>query len=168
LSGHTTSSVPAAATPPGPRTISSWEGQEYRGETWATFIGNAERIAGGSMRVCSGARVDDGEMNVVIMPARSKLASVRVVSQVPSGDHIEAADVSYFPTTQIEVDSDPPAVVEIDGDVFGTTPARFTLCPKAAEIVSPAPLGGSDPARHNTCRSSDADRRLHVDASDGS
>jgi diacylglycerol kinase family enzyme len=26
--------------------------------------------------------------------------------------------------------------MEIDGDVYGETPVRFTVCPKAARIVS--------------------------------
>lgn len=122
-----------------PHVTSRWEDQEYSGDTWTTIVGNAERVSGGSMCLCPGARVDDGEMNVVIVPNRPKLSVLRMMPTMPSGAFVEGADVSYFPTRQIEVDSKPPAAMEIDGDVFGTTPAKFTICPKAAEIVSPRP-----------------------------
>ena len=50
-----------------------WEGGQRRGRTWTVLIGNTETCSGGSMRVCPGARCDDGEMNVSIFPSVSKL-----------------------------------------------------------------------------------------------
>jgi diacylglycerol kinase family enzyme len=36
------------------------------------------------------------------------------------------------------VDSEPPALVEVDGDLFGTTPASFEVVPRAVTVMRPA------------------------------
>jgi diacylglycerol kinase family enzyme len=37
----------------------------------------------------------------------------------------------------MEVHSDPPAILELDGDLFGTTPATFAVCPRAVQVLCP-------------------------------
>jgi diacylglycerol kinase family enzyme len=60
-----------------------------------------------------------------------------VFPKIPTGEYVHEPDVQYFPAKRIEVTSDPPALLDIDGDIFGTTPAVFTVCPRAVEILSP-------------------------------
>jgi diacylglycerol kinase family enzyme len=37
----------------------------------------------------------------------------------------------------VDIDTDIPAILDLDGDVFGTTPATFTVCPGALQIMAP-------------------------------
>lgn len=120
----------------------SWEEREYSGKTWLVIIGNAEYTSGGSMRTAPGARMDDGELDVTIVPSRSRPSLLfKLLPKAPSGDHVEDPSIQYFPARRIEVESDPPADLEIDGNPFGQTPATLTVCPRAVRIVCPS---GSD------------------------
>jgi diacylglycerol kinase family enzyme len=63
--------------------------------------------------------------------------------KVASGAHVNEPGVRYFPARRIEVDSDPPAIIEIDGDLFGMTPATFAVCPNAVQVLCPDKTKGS-------------------------
>jgi diacylglycerol kinase (ATP) len=114
------------------------EEREHRGRNWMVVVGNAERAAGGSMCLAPGARTDDGELNITIVPSQSKLKMVtKLLPKVATGAHINEPGISYLPGKRIAVDSAPPAILELDGDIFGTTPATFTVCPRALQVISP-------------------------------
>jgi len=113
--------------------------RKHRGQSWLILVGNAESTAGGSMRLAPGARTDDGELNISIFPSGSRISlPTRLMPKIASGAHIDEPDVAYFPGKKIEIESDPPAVVELDGDLRGWTPATITVCPKAVRILTPA------------------------------
>ncbi len=59
------------------------------------------------------------------------------VSQDPTEAQVREPEVSYFRTRSIEVGSDPPSPVEVDGDLVGTRPARFTVVPQAVKFMCP-------------------------------
>lgn len=109
----------------------------FDGRLWMIVVSNSEFAAGGTMRMAPDARTDDGEMNLTVIPARPKpLLLATVLPKVPSGRHTESPGVSYFAASEdVQVDADRAVLVEIDGDVFGFTPARFSMCPGAIEIV---------------------------------
>jgi diacylglycerol kinase (ATP) len=122
-----------------PRMTARWEEREYDGAAWMVIVANVERTSGGSMCLAPGARFDDGELNVSIVPFKSKLREVpTMLPKIPSGGHVEAPGVMYFPAKEITVESDPPAVLDIDGDIFGVTPATFAVSPRAVEVLCPA------------------------------
>lgn len=112
--------------------------RSHKGRTWMVIVGNVDRIGGGSMCVAPGASPDDGVLNVSIIASMSKAAILRKLPGLATGAHINEPEVSYFPGEKIEVTSDPPASVEVDGDVCGITPVTYTICPKAIEIITPA------------------------------
>lgn len=122
-----------------PRMAVRWEGQEYRGLTWMVNVGNAEWECGGSMRMSPGARIDDGLLNICLIRSGPKLKVLRKLPTIFTGAHIREPEVSYFPVRAIEVESEPPAGLQMDGDVFGTTPVKFTVCPQALQVVAPRP-----------------------------
>ena len=113
--------------------------KRFEGRSWMVVAGNAERISGGSVCMSPGARVDDGLLDVAIYPNRHRLLMLtQLFPKIPSGAQVHEPDVAYFRTARIEVDSEPPALVEVDGDLFGTTPASFEVVPRAVTILCPA------------------------------
>ena len=85
-----------------------------------------------------GARTDDGLLDVTIYPNRPRfLMLTQLFPKIPSGAQVDEPDVAYFRTARVEVDSDPPSIVEVDGDLFGTTPASFTVVPTAVTVLCP-------------------------------
>jgi len=112
--------------------------REISGRKWMVIVGNAELSAGGSMCLAPGACTDDGILNITIITSQPKLKMLtRLLPKIATGAHVHESDVDYFPGTRIEVDSTPPAIVDLDGDIYGTTPVTFTVCPRALQIISP-------------------------------
>jgi diacylglycerol kinase (ATP) len=112
--------------------------ERSRGRSWMVIVGNVEYSSGGSMRIAPGARPDDGELDITVFPVRSRFRMItRLLPKVATGEHIEEPGVLYFPAKNVEIESDPPAILDLDGDVFGNTPAAFTVCPGALEVLTP-------------------------------
>ena len=91
------------------------------------------------MCIAPGASIDDGELNITVVPVKSKFAMItKLLPKVATGDHIKEPGVLYFPARKVEIECSPPGLMDLDGDVFGTTPATFTVCPRSLEILIPA------------------------------
>jgi len=114
------------------------EEERYSGRYWMVIAGNAEWAGGGQMRLSPGALTDDGELNITIVPSQSKFKMItRLLPKVVAGEHINEPSISYSPGGKIEVQSDPPVDLELDGHLYGTTPATFSIRPRALQIIAP-------------------------------
>jgi len=112
--------------------------REFKDRLYIVIAGNAEYAGGGGVRMSPHALTDDGLLNITVIPTRSKLNVItRLFPRIAAGTHIREPRVFYFTDEKVEVHSDPPAVLEVDGDLFGTTPATFTLCAHAIQIICP-------------------------------
>ncbi len=119
-------------------TLSADGEERSKGYSWMVMVANVEYTSGGNMCVGPGASTDDGELNITVYPANSKFTMIsKLLPKVASGDQIKEPGVTYFPAKKVEISSDPPVILDLDGDVFGVTPAKFTICPGALQIISP-------------------------------
>ncbi|MFH2043899.1 MAG: hypothetical protein ABIK92_01990 [Pseudomonadota bacterium] len=92
----------------------------------------------GSMCLSPGALTDEGELNITVIPSQSKLKMATcLLLKISTGAHIHEAGILYFQEKEIHIDSDPLALLDLDGDIFGETPAVFTVCPQAVQIMTP-------------------------------
>jgi len=112
------------------------DGQTFEGRYFFVGAGNAEVVGGGTMRLSPGARIDDGLMNVSVIEALGRLETTRHFPQLLVGTYTTHPKVRYFTATSVSVESHPPIEVQMDGDLFGHTPAEFRVKPKALKIVS--------------------------------
>jgi len=114
------------------------DGRHYSGPAWMLIVGNAEWASGGSMCLSPGARTDDGDLNITVIPyEKSKLGmALNMGPKIATGEHVQLPEVEYFKATQVEVQSSPAAILDLDGDIVGTTPATFAVCPQAVRIIS--------------------------------
>ena len=118
-------------------TTIEWESGKHSDRVWSVIIANSEYAGGNSMRIAPGAELNDGLLNLSIIPSKSKLTMlVTMLPKVAKGTHINEQGVLYFTAKDIRIESEPPSVIEIDGDIFGMTPATFVVCPGALEILS--------------------------------
>ena len=124
------------------------DGREHAGKTFMVIVGNAERAAGGCMCICPGAITDDGELNIAIIKSISVYkVFTKLFSSIAKGTHINEPEVSYFTGRKIEVHSEPPAVLDLDGELFGTTPATLSICPLALEVMCMEKPQGETPPK---------------------
>ena len=114
-----------------------WDGDEKRGRMFQVCAGNTEFGAGGVMRISPGARPDDGLLNISLVGALGRLQIVRRFPSILSGRYVEDERVDYFTGKRLEINAVPPAEIQADGDIIGTTPATIDLLPDALRLVTP-------------------------------
>ena len=105
--------------------------------TKAVFVSvaNAQYLAGG-FHFAPMARVDDGLLDLAIIDDISLPGFVRAVPSVMRGKHLQNPHWSHYTTTHVKISSAAPALVQLDGEIAGTSPAEFSIVPKAIEVVA--------------------------------
>ncbi|HWH33735.1 MAG TPA: diacylglycerol kinase family protein [Acidimicrobiales bacterium] len=91
------------------------------------------RYFGGGMHIAPGADPSRGHFEVQVQSG-SKLDYARALPRVFRGTHLPHPRVHEARARSVTVTCDPPARLEADGEVLGTTPARFTLLPRALAV----------------------------------
>ena len=111
-------------------------GREYAGRFLLVSAGNAEWVGGGMMRLSPGARLDDGLLNINLIPELNWLQALRHFPRLYRGTHLAVAGVQYLVATEFELEAEPPTKLQVDGDVWGETPARFRVVQGALRVRS--------------------------------
>jgi diacylglycerol kinase (ATP) len=114
-----------------------WGDDLFEGRTWMIITANVESISGGSMRIAPGAHPEDGLLWVTIVEPAPKLTMMlKVLPKVAAGEHLNEEGFHFFPTEKIEITSDVPAIMDIDGEVEWATTATISIVPGAVRIVA--------------------------------
>lgn len=105
--------------------------------TKAVFVSvaNAQYLAGG-FHFAPMARWNDGLLDLAIIDDISLPAFVMAVPSVMRGKHLSNPHWSHYTTRHVRVSSATPALVQLDGEVAGTSPAEFSVVPGAIDIVA--------------------------------
>ncbi len=110
-------------------------GQEI--ETKAVFvsIANAQYLGGG-FHLAPMARVNDGMLDLGIISDISLPGFIKAVPSVMRGKHLSNPHWSHHTATLVRITSATPALVQLDGEIWGTSPAEFSILPGALDIVA--------------------------------
>ena len=119
-----------------PKFSVKWDGGEKQERLFQVCAGNTE-FGGGVMRISPGAKPDDGLLNISLVGELSRLGIVRRFPGILSGRYVEDKRVDYFTGKRLEIDAEPVAEIQADGDIIGTTPAVIELLPGALRLVTP-------------------------------
>jgi len=102
----------------------------------AVGVGNG-MTSGGGVRLWPQAAIDDGILDACALPAANAAAAARLALRVKGGTHGELDDVEVIRGPKIEVGSDPPIEVNVDGELVGlTTPVTFEVAERATIKVA--------------------------------
>jgi diacylglycerol kinase (ATP) len=112
------------------------DGQEIDQDVMLCAIANAN-CYGGGMQVAPEADMQDGLFDVVVVGALSKLEFMRQFPKVFKGKHLGHPKVVVHRARTVEIESDDPLPILIDGDLFGTTPACITMEKAGVQIMHP-------------------------------
>lgn len=88
---------------------------------------------GGGMKVAPRALPDDGRYNVQVWRGEPRDVFLKV-PKIRIGEHLADADVREWQSTTVTVEAARPLLVEADGEVVGTSPARFDLLPRVLRL----------------------------------
>jgi diacylglycerol kinase (ATP) len=97
-------------------------------------VSNARFVAAG-IPVAPQAELDDGLLDVMIVPESSIPQLAALVPQVLLGRHTESGLVELRRARRIEVRSEPPMPFNVDGELVGESPAIFEALPRVLDVV---------------------------------
>ena len=111
------------------------DGRPMELEAMLVAVGNGPSYGGG-MRICPGASLVDGLLDVTVLTAMSRARLVRLFPSVYSGRHVRRPEVLTFRATSVTVES-PGLNGYADGESVGPLPLVCTAVPEALRVFSP-------------------------------
>lgn len=88
---------------------------------------------GGGMKVAPRAIPQDGRLSVLAFTGgRSQV--FLLTTKLFAGEHLPHPQIVEYQSTTCSVTSEQPLLIEADGEVLGTTPARFSLLKRALRL----------------------------------
>lgn len=91
---------------------------------------------GGGMQVAPRARLDDGLLDVVVVPDLPKPQLLALLRRGYDGSHLADPRVGFWQGREIEAEvRGAEVLLDVDGEPLGALPARFTAIPRALEVI---------------------------------
>jgi YegS/Rv2252/BmrU family lipid kinase len=112
------------------------DGQRREGLMEDVLVANTEYHNGG-MRLCPGARPDDGLFDVLLIGDVTKRELVVTLPKIYRGTHLPHPKAELVQGRTVNVDAPEPLPIELDGEQPGTTPVRFEVVPRALRVRVP-------------------------------
>ena len=112
-------------------------------EAMLVAVGNGQSYGGG-MKVCPGAQVDDGLLQVTVLGRISKPEFLRVFPKVYKGTHVEHPAVTVYDARAVTLRAD-GVVAYADGERVGPLPVKIVCVPGALQVFVPRALGHDIP-----------------------
>jgi len=121
---------------PQPLDLVSDEGS-FKGEVMFAVVGNNSSYGEG-LRITPRALLDDGLLDVCIVPAMSKWELVRWIPRAYRGKHLAHPRIIYYQARAITLKS--PSRLELfgDGEFLQELPATVEVAPRALRVVVPS------------------------------
>jgi diacylglycerol kinase (ATP) len=102
------------------------------------LVANGASVIAPSVIVHPAIRYDDGCLDVVIFTATHAAQIASTLGRFMTRSLEKSRYTVHLQGREIQLHADPPIPLQLDGDVIGLTPARFSILPLALEIIVPA------------------------------
>lgn len=112
------------------------DGRTIEREAMLVAVGNGPSFGGG-LRICEGASMDDGLLDVVIINPVSTAKFLRVFPQLYRGTHITLPEFERHRVHEVTLSS-PGIIAYGDGERLGPLPMTTTIQPGALRVFAPA------------------------------
>jgi len=110
-------------------------------------VGNG-RHYGGGMTIAEDAAIDDGMLDLYALRPQSFSELLMLAPALRWGTHGQAERTLALRGCRIRVETTRPMRINADGEIVGTTPADFTVLPKALHVMVPRPEVAEAPGLH--------------------
>ena len=112
------------------------DGETIQREAMLVAVGNGPSFGGG-LRLCEGASMDDGLLDVVVINPLSKLKLLRVFPKLYRGTHVTIPEYERHRVREVTLSS-PGIVAYGDGERLGPLPMTSTVRPGALRVLVPS------------------------------
>ena len=110
------------------------DGEVLERRVMLVAVGNGAGYGGG-MRICPGARVDDGTFRVVVGGDLSKPSVLALLPKVFSGRHVEHPLVEVYDARHVRIEAERPLAVQADGEIVAESPISLQVVPSAIRVI---------------------------------
>jgi YegS/Rv2252/BmrU family lipid kinase len=104
---------------------------EWRGSAWNVVVGNCQ--FSGGMRVSPRSFPGDGVLDVLVHHG-PKSEAFTSLPKVYQGEQVPHPNIKEYRARTVQITSDHPVPVEADGEILGSTPARFEILPEVLTL----------------------------------
>ncbi|MEO6606246.1 MAG: diacylglycerol kinase [Aeromicrobium sp.] len=111
------------------------DGKTIEREAMLVAVGNGPSFGGG-LRICEGAKLDDGLLDVVVINPVSKPKLLRVFPKLYKGTHITLPEFERHLVKEVTLTSE-GIVAYGDGERLGPLPMTTRVCPGALRVFAP-------------------------------
>lgn len=117
------------------------DGKVIEGRLLLVFVANA-RYCGNRMHVAPTASVDDGLLDVLAVNELSLLRVLPKLAKLYGGRILGDPAVRHLRAARVRIETDPPVIVQADGQLLSQTPAEFSVLRRAIRVVT-GPAGNA-------------------------
>jgi diacylglycerol kinase (ATP) len=105
-------------------------------DLYNAIIANGRYVAGGTP-VAPDALVDDGLLDIVLVPQRPMSEIAVMAAQMLIGKHLASDAIVFRRAAKISINSSPGMWFNVDGEIVGNEPATFEVLPRALQFLAP-------------------------------
>ncbi|HET7327355.1 MAG TPA: diacylglycerol kinase family protein [Nocardioidaceae bacterium] len=109
------------------------EGEQRRLDAMLVAVGNGPSYGGG-LRICAGALLDDGLLDVVVIKPLSRRELVRVFPRLYTGSHVRHPRYEHHRVRRVSVAA-PAGLAYADGERLGPLPTTVECVPQAITVL---------------------------------
>ncbi|MFE6462066.1 diacylglycerol kinase family protein [Streptomyces cinereoruber] len=124
-----------AAFRPVPYRLTLDGGRTVEVDATLVAVGNGTSYGGG-MRICAGARTDDGLLDVTVVGDCDRTTLLKVFPRVYKGTHLDHPEVTTYRTRTLALDA-PDTTGYADGEPLGPLPLAVECVPGALRVLAP-------------------------------
>lgn len=106
-------------------------------DLYNVVIANGRYVAGGTL-IAPEASIDDGQLDIILIPENSAADIALVAAQIALGRHLTSEGVVFRRAGKVEVNSKPGMWFNVDGELVGNEPATFEVIPRALQFLAGA------------------------------
>jgi diacylglycerol kinase family enzyme len=105
---------------------------------------------GGGMNLAPHARLNDQQLDVLLMHAQTVPQRLMTFPKIYSGRHIGSPKFSYFHAKHIRVDTKEDVLLEADGELLGYPPCDIEIIESGIQVFTNSKLSQSsvEPTEH--------------------
>lgn len=120
------------------RFVMSIDGMPIEVDAMLIALGNAPSYGGG-MKMCPGARLDDGLLDVVVVGPLTRRRLLRLFPKVFAGTHVLDRSVTVYRGREVRLSGPAGATAYADGEPMGPLPLTSTVHPGALRVIGVPP-----------------------------
>lgn len=115
----------------------NWDGGSTAGPMFLLSVCNSPRT-GGIFPMAPGARMDDGQFDVIYVPEVSKLTVLKILPRLLRGTHVRHKSVSRLRSVAISINSQPGTPIHADGEVLTESASEiyYEVLPQKITLLS--------------------------------